>query len=66
MQMTASEIIALAVNCRQYGWGYPDWLLNILGCESVETLDAMLDGIYEQMLEANRRAVVKRLANQGR
>lgn len=63
VQLTASEFVALAVN-RQNGWDYPDWVLDVLGCESIETLNAMLDEIYEQILVANRRAVVKRLARE--
>ncbi len=41
VQLTASEFVALAVN-RQNGWDYPDWVLDVLECESIETLDAML------------------------
>ena len=66
VQLTASEFVALAVNCRQNGWDYPDWVLAVLGCESIETLDAMLDEVYDQILESNRLAVEKRLAKQGR
>ena len=62
LRMTTSDILSLAINCRQNGWAYPDWLLNILGCESIETLDAMLDEVYDQILESNRKAVEKRLA----
>ena len=66
MQMTAADIIAVAVNCRQNGWSYPDWLVDVLGCDSTGAVDAMLDEVYDQILESNRLAVEKRLANQGR
>ncbi len=62
VRLTASDILSLAVNCRQNGWGYPDWLVDVLGCALTGAVDAMLDEIYEQVLEANHRAVEKRLA----
>ena len=46
LQMTAQDLISVAVNCRQNGWAYPDWLLNVLGCDSTRAVDAMRDEIY--------------------
>ncbi len=66
VRLTASDILSLAVNCRQNRWGYPDWLVDILGCDSTGAVDAMLDEIYEQVLEANRKAVERRLAKRVR
>ncbi len=60
VRLTASGILSLAVNCRQNGWGYPDWLVDVLGCDSTGAVDAMLDEIYEQVLEANRLALETR------
>ena len=65
VRLTAQDIISVAVNCRQNGWDYPDWLVNILGCDSIDALDAMMDEIYEQILEANRRAVSKTFDEKG-
>lgn len=64
VKLTASDIVSVAVNYHQNRWRCPDWLLNILGCESIETLDAMLDEVYDQILESNRLAVEKRLARE--
>ncbi len=66
VRLTASNILSLAVNCRQNGWGYPDWLVDVLGCDSTGAVDAMLDEIYEQVLEANHKAVERRLAKRVR
>jgi hypothetical protein len=66
VRLTASDILSLAVNCRQNGWGYPDWLVDVLGCDSTGAVDAMLDEIYEQVLEANHKAVERRLAKRVR
>ena len=60
LQMTAQDIISVAVNCRQNGRAYPDWLLNILGCDSTKAVDAMLDELFGMILEVNRRALEKR------
>jgi hypothetical protein len=56
--MTAQDIPSLAVNVAQ-----KDWPLN--GCDST-AMRVMLDELLEQILEADRRAAEKRLANQGR
>ncbi len=45
-----------------------DWPLDALGCGATKNLDAMrvmLDELFDQVLEANRRAASKRLANRG-
>ncbi len=57
--MTAQDILSLAVNVAQN-----DWPLDTLGCgaaiKSLGALRVMLDELFEQILEANRRAVAKR------
>jgi len=56
--MTAQDVLSLAVNVAQNGWT-PD----TLGCGAIKNLDAlrvMLDELFEQILEANRRAAEKR------
>ena len=61
VEMTAQDILSLAVNVAQN-----DWPLDTLGCGATKNLDAlrvMLDELFEQILEANRRAVAKRRRN---
>jgi len=58
VEMTAQDILSLAVNVAQNGWP-PD----TLGCGATNSIDAlrvMLDELFEQILEANRRATEKR------
>ena len=58
VEMTAQDILSLAVNVAQN-----DWPLDTLGCGATKNLDAMrvmLHELFEQILEANRRAVEKR------
>lgn len=52
LEMTAQDIISLAVNVAQ-----DDWSLD--GCDST-AMREMLGEIYQQILESNRRAVSKR------
>lgn len=55
--MTAQDILSLAVNVAQNGWP-----LDPLGCGATKNLDAlrvMLRELFEQILEANRRAAEK-------
>ncbi len=58
VRMTASDILSLAVNVAQ-----DDWPLD--GCDST-AMRLMLDELFSQILEANRRAASKRLANRVR
>jgi len=58
VEMTAQDILSLAVNVAQN-----DWPLDTLGCGATKNLDAlrvMLEELFEQILEANRRAVARR------
>lgn len=58
VEMTAQDVLSLAVNFAQNKWPLD---------ESHSTaMRVMLDEIYEQVLEANRLAVEKRLAKLGR
>ena len=58
VEMTAQDVLSLAVNFAQNKWPLD---------ESHSTaMRVMLDEIYEQILEANRLAVEKRLAKWGR
>ena len=54
LEMTAAEIITLAVNAAQNGWP-----LDAPGCDSAAMRVAM-EEIFEQMIQANRRAVSER------
>lgn len=63
-EMTAQDILSLAVNVAQNKWP-----LDVVGCGAIKNLDAMrvmLDELFSQILEANRRAASKRLVNQSR
>ncbi len=63
VKVTADELIAAAINAAQNGWP-----LEALGHHWMKPNAAtqrMLEQVYEQVLEANRLAVQKRLANQG-
>ena len=58
VEMTAQDILSLAVNVAQN-----DRPLDTPGCGATKNLDAlrvMLDELFEQILEANRRAAEKR------
>ena len=58
VEMTAQDILSLAVNVAQN-----DWPLDTLGFGATKNLDALrvlLDELFEQILEANRRAVARR------
>ncbi len=58
VQMTADDILSVAVNVAQN-----DWPLGTPECGARKNLDAlrmMLDELFEQILEANRRAAEKR------
>jgi hypothetical protein len=64
VEMTAQDILSLAVNVAQN-----DWPLDTLGCGATTNLNAlrvMLDELFEQILEANRLAVEKRLTKRAR
>lgn len=64
VEMTAHDILSLAVNVAQN-----DWPLDTLGCGATKNLDAlrvMLDELFEQILEANRRAAEKRRTKRAR
>jgi hypothetical protein len=64
MQMTVDDLLSAAINAAQNGWP-----LEALGHHWMKPNAAtqrMLEQIYLQVLEANRLAVEKRLANQGR
>ncbi len=64
VEMTAQDILSLAVNVAQN-----DWTLDALGCGATKNegvVRAMLDEVYGQVLEANRRAVARRMAKRGR
>ena len=52
--MTAAEIITLAVNAAQNGRP-----LAVPGCDSV-AMRVVIDEIFEQMIQANRRALSER------
>ena len=54
LEMTAAEIITLAVNAAQNGWP-----LDAPGCDSAAMRVAM-EEVFEQMIQANQRAVSKR------
>jgi hypothetical protein len=59
-EMTAQDILSLAVNVAQN-----DWTLDALGCGATKNegvVRVMLDEVYGQVLEANRRAVARRMA----
>ena len=58
LQMTAQDILSLAVNVAQNQWPLGE-------CDST-AMRVMLDELYDQILEANRRAVEKRLTKRGR
>ncbi len=63
MQMTVDDLLSAAINAVQNRWP-----LEALGHHWMKPNAAtqrMLEQIYEQILEANRLAVEKRLANQG-
>ncbi len=65
VSVTVDELLASAINAAQNGWplealGY-DWTRN-----PNAATQRMLEQIYKQVLEANRLAVEKRLAHQGR
>ena len=54
VEMTAQDVLSLAVNVAQNHWS-----LDTLACGATKDLDAlrvMLDELFEQILEANRRA----------
>ncbi len=61
---TVDELLAAAINAAQNGWPLEapvhHWM------KPNAATQRMLEEIYEQILEANRLAVEKRLANQGR
>ncbi len=57
VEMTAQDVLSLAVNFAQNKWPVDKG--------HSTAMRVMLDEIYEQVLEANRLAVEKRLANQG-
>ena len=64
VEMTAQDVLALTVNVAQNHWS-----LDTLGCGATKNLDAlrvMLDELFEQILEANRRAAEKRLTKRAR
>lgn len=64
VEMTAQDILFLAVNVAQN-----DWPLDMLGCGATRNPDAlrvMLDELFDQILEANRRAAEKRLTKRAR
>ena len=64
VKVTADELVAAAINAAQNGWP-----LEALGHHWMKPNAAtqrMLQQLYEQILEANRLAAEKRLANQGR
>jgi len=55
--MTAQDILSLAVNVAQNDW--PPDTLEYGGTKNLDALRAMLDELFEQILEANRRAAEK-------
>ncbi len=58
VEMTAQDILSLAVNVAQNKWPLDE--------SHSSAMRLALDEIHEQVLESNRLAVEKRLANQGR
>ena len=54
LEMTAAEIITLAVNAAQNGWP-----LDALGCDSA-AMHVVMEEVFERMVQANRRAVSER------
>ena len=54
LEMTAAEIITLAVNAAQNGWPF-----DAPGCDSAAMRVAM-EEVFEQVIQANRRAVSER------
>ncbi len=54
LEMTAAEIITLAVNAAQNGWR-----LDAPGCDSA-AMRVVMEEVFEQMVQANRRAVSER------
>ena len=63
VKVTADELVAAAINAAQNGW--PPEALGHHWMKPNAATQRMLEQIYEQILEANRLAVEKRLANQG-
>ncbi len=64
VKVTADELVAAAINAAQNGWP-----LEALGHQWMNPNAAtqrMLEQMYNQILESNRLAVEKRLANQRR
>ena len=64
VKVTADELVAAAINAAQNGWP-----LEALGHHWMKPNAAtqrMLEQMYNQILESNRLAVEKRLANQRR
>jgi hypothetical protein len=64
VKVTADDLVAAAINVTQNGW--PLEALGHHWMKSNAATQRMLEQIYEQILEANRLAVEKRLANQDR
>ncbi len=58
VEMTAQDILSLAVNVAQNKWPLDE--------SHSSAMRLALEEVLEQILEANRLAVEKRLANQGR
>ena len=54
LEMTAAEIITLSVNAAQNGWP-----LDAPGCDSA-AMRVVMEEVFEQMIQANQRAVSKR------
>ncbi len=54
LEMTAAEIITLSVNTAQNKWP-----LDAPGCDSV-AMRVVMDEIFDQLIQANRRAVSER------
>ncbi len=64
VKLTADELVAAAINAVQNRW--PLEALGHHWMKPNEATQRMLEQIYLQVLEANRLAVEKRLANQCR
>ncbi len=54
LEMTAAEIITLSVNTAQNKWP-----LDAPGCDSA-AMRVVMDEIFDQLIQANRRAVSER------
>ena len=64
VKVTTDELVAAAINAAQNGW--PLEALGHRWMKPNAATQRLLEQVYEQVLEANRLAVEKRLANQGR